>query len=542
MKKIYNRLKMPLWTWLKPNISQFFATQQPIIWCLSLLAGLGTSAAAIVFRETIDVIQWTWLHEASENIITAAAEAPWWHILLAPTIGGLIVGLFITFIQPGRRAGGVADVIEARAHAGRGLPFWPGIGSAFITAISLGSGASAGREGPVVHLGATISTALCATFNLQPAARRILLACGVAGAISASFNTPIAGVLFAHEVILGHYAISAFVPIVMASSVSTILSRSWFGEDAAFVIPAYQITSYWEFPAFALLGIVCALVAVIFQLSLTITDYTARNISMPLWLRPVIGGLIVGTIGIFFPHILGVGYEATDMALKNQLPIQLLLILLVAKTAATAITLASRFGGGVVAPSLYLGAMAGGAYGLIAESVFPDMASSQGLYSILGMGAVAASVLGAPISTTVMVFELTGGFALSIALLLTISISTGLAMAVNGRSFFHWQLESRGVMLQDGPHSHLARTVRVGDFVDLLSEDETSEPLDQNEPVLAPEDTLETALRLFAETGYDRLPVASNRMEMKIIGYALHVHALRYFNAALIDASVEEHR
>src|SRR5690606_5573898 len=141
-------------------------------------------------------------------------------------------------------------------------------------------------------------------------------------------------------------------------------------------------------------------------------------------------------------------------------------VLLLLKALATAITLASRFGGGIVSPALFVGAMAGGAFGIVAAGPFPELASSQGLYAILGMGAVAAAVLGAPLSTAVMVFELTGGYALALALLLTVSIATGLSLAVHGRSYFHWQLEMRGHVLQGGAHRHLVRAVRVRDFME----------------------------------------------------------------------------
>lgn len=530
--------------WIEPNVRLFRTTRLPLVWGLAIVIGLLTAIAAILFRLAIGVIQWTWLGTTAETVVTAAAHVPWWTILLAPAVGGLFVGIYLERLQAKQRAGGVADVIEARAQGGRGLPFWSGISSAFITTVSLGCGASAGREGPVVHLGATIGTAICQTFRLPDASRRILLACGVASAVSASFNAPIAGVLFAHEVILGHYAMTAFVPIVIASVLGTLLSRAWFGDVAAFVIPDYQITSTLEIPAFALLGLTCAAVAVIFQFALIGTDWIARNVTMPLWLRPVVGGLAVGAIGIVFPEVLGVGYEATDSALKQQLPLTTMLILLVAKTAATSITLASRFGGGIFSPALYLGAMTGGAFGLIAASVFPELASSHGLYAILGMGAVAAAVLGAPFSTTMIVFELTGGYALSIALLIAVSIATGLTQAVHGRSYFHWQLEMRGVMLQEGAHKWLVRIVHVSDFVERLAEDEEHQPFDTEAgaPYLTLGDTLETALRVFDESGTNRLPVIDRARPDEVIGHASHVRALRFFNAALINNQVEEHR
>lgn len=528
--------------WVTPNIRLFQTSRLPVVWLLALVIGALVSIAAIAFRSAIGLLQLPWLGTASEFIITAAEGRPWWIIMAAPAIGGLIVGILLQTIQDKQRAGGVADVIESCALGGRGLRFRSGMTSALITVISLGFGASAGREGPVVHLGATIGTTLCRAFSLPDLARRMLLACGVASAISASFNAPIAGVLFAHEVILGHYAVSAFVPIVLSASVGAVLSRLWFGESASFIIPNYDITSYWEFPGFALLGLTCAAVAIIFQFALIGTDWSARNIQMPLWLRPTVGGLAVGAIAIYFPHVLGVGYEATDLALKQQLPLALLLALIFAKTAATAITLASRFGGGIFSPSLYLGAMTGGAYGLIAASAFPELASSHGLYAILGMGGVAAAILGAPVSTTVIVFELTGGYDLSIALLLVVSIAAGLTHAVHGKSVFHWQLSTRGIFLHEGTHSFLRNSAKVSEFMRPLPEDRdpTFNP-GVDGSYLHSENNLESALKAFDESGEAFLPVVERGNATKIIGIAYHVDALRYFNSALVQESKEAH-
>ena len=541
-----NALKTVLhlaYKWIEPNLRLFMSSRLPLVWFLALLIGAAVGGSAILFRIGIGMVQWVWLGTASERMISAAAAQPWYVVVMAPVIGGAIVGFLLQTVQKKQRAGGVADVIEARAHGGRGLPFWSGITSAFITIISLGSGASAGREGPMVHLGATLGTSVVSRLKLPDSSMRILLAAGVASAVSASFNAPIAGVLFAHEVILGHYALSAFVPIVLSSAMGTLVARLYFGEAVAFILPHYQISTYWEFPAFVLLGIICAVVAIMFQFALIGSDWIARNVKMPIWVRPIVGGALVGSIAVFYPQVLGVGYEATDGALNSQLPLTLMLSLLVAKTIATAITLASRFGGGIFSPSLYLGAMTGGAFGLIAANILPEMASSHGLYAILGMGAVASAVLGAPISTTMIVFELTGGYELSLALLIAVSISTGLNQAIHGRSYFHWQLEMRGVMLQDGAHKWLVRIVHVEDFADPPRPDtDTTFDPDAEVPALAPLDTLEKALKVFDDVGKSTLPVVDPKKPTEIIGYASHVKALRYFNSALIQANVEEHR
>jgi len=529
--------------WTIPNLKQFRESRQHVVWLLAPFIGLAAGGAAIGFRLAIGAFQWPWLHTMTENVAEAARAQPWWVIVLAPAVGGLLVGLILRYALTAKRTGAVPDVMEARVNAGRGLSLRQGLIGAVASALSLGAGASAGREGPIVHLGATIAAAACTRFRLPDAARRTLLASGAAGAVAASFNAPIAGVLFAQEVILGHFSIRTFVPLVLSSVVATIISQAWFGNVAAFIVPSYSIASYYEVPAFVLLGIVAAAVAILFQLAILTADWVARHINMPLVARPAVGGLLIGIMAVRFPEVLGVGYDTTDAALKGQLPILMMITLIFAKTIATAITLGSRFGGGVFSPALYLGAMTGGAFGLIAASVFPEAGSSEGLYAILGMGAVAAAVLGAPISTTVMVFELTGGFALSLALLLTVAIANGINQMILGRSFFQAQLETRGIVLHEGPHRTVMRDIRVSDIMRPLQDgDPVVLPEGERERALQADETLETALRAFDTRGADRLPVVEKHDRSKILGWASQSRALSMFNKALIEASVEEHR
>ncbi len=265
---------------------------------------------------------------------------------------------------------------------------------------------------------------------------------------------------------------------------------------------------------------------------------------MPIWARPITGGVAIGLIAIFIPEVLGVGYATTDNALNQNLPLYFLIILVIAKTIATAITLASRFGGGIFSPSLYLGACAGGAFGIIAASIFPEASSSHGLYAILGMGGVAAAVLGAPISTTMIVFELTGGYEMTIALLLTVSISTGVSQSVLGMSYFHWQLSRRGLFLSAGPHKQIASTLHVESF---YQKREDLTPLETDEdgkhpPTLLLKDNIETALRLFDRHGLEEAYVVVEKSDTHAIGIALHIEALNAYNRSLIEAHEEEHR
>ena len=539
------RLFRPVTEATYPNLREFWASRQPIIWLIALAIGLFVGLGAAGFRGLISSVQLLWLMDMSERVAAAARKLEWYWVVISPAAGGLFVGLVLHYFMPQSRIYGVPDVIEAKALGLGRLTLKTGLLSTLLSGVSLGAGGSAGREGPVVYFGATIAAVIARKFEFGASVGRTLLGCGVAAAISASFNAPIAGVLFAHEVILGHYALSAFVPIVLASVVGAVISQLIFGDVTAFNIPDYDIISYLEFPAFALLGIVCAAVAIIFQFSIIFSDRAARSVNLPIWARPAIGGLIVGLIGTQLPEVLGVGYDATDAALKGNLPLSFLLLLLVAKTAATSITIASRFGGGMFSPALYLGAVAGSAYGLVAGAVFPDLASSPGLYAVLGMGAVAGAVLGAPISTIMIAFELTSGYALSLALLLTVSIASALHLAVHGRSIFHWQLKARGIMLEGGPHRHVARTIPVSRFMRGLA-GAHPEPLPEGDtlPHVNTGSTLEHVLRAFdQDDALNRLPVVAHRGDGEVvIGWVHKADALRAFNKALVDLSIEEHK
>ena len=295
-----------------------------------------------------------------ERLITIVSDLPWWQILLVPALGGLAVGVFVHIYMPNRRPQGVADVIEANALRVGRMSATVGLKAAVVSAASIGVGASVGREGPMVHLGASIGAWVAKRLHMGRTPARTLLGCGVAAAVAASFNAPIAGAFFALEVVIGHYALTAFAPIVIASVTGTIISRMHYGDFPAFVMPAMRaLTSFWELPAFALLGAVSAIVAIVFIRAVFLTEDMVARLPAPRWVRPALGGFAVGLLALAFPQILGVGYEATDEALSGLFPLWLLLALVVAKTGATAISLGCGFGGGVFSPSLFIGAMVG---------------------------------------------------------------------------------------------------------------------------------------------------------------------------------------
>jgi CIC family chloride channel protein len=294
---------------------------QALIAVIAALVGILVAYAAIAFRLSIGGVQWLSYGTSVENLIGRVAELPTWQILLVPTAGGLLVGLSLQFLMPGRRAMGVADVIEAMALRNGRMRFRDGLSSAFVSIVSLGTGASTGREGPMVHLGASIAGGVTRHLGLSPYLARTLLGCGVAASVAASFNAPIAGVFFALEVIIGHYALSAFAPVVIASVAGTVICRAHLGSQPAFLLPQFSTHSLWEFPAFMVLGAVCAGIAIVFMWSIFYAERVTDSLPVPNWLKPAAGGLAVGAIAVEFPQVLGVGYEATDAALNELFPL-----------------------------------------------------------------------------------------------------------------------------------------------------------------------------------------------------------------------------
>ena len=431
---------------------------------MALLVGGLAGYAAAGFRLLIGWIQYLFYGAEAEKLYSTALYLPWWQVLLAPAACGLLVGLFIRYLMPNGRPQGVADVMESAAlHEGR-MPLRHVALASLANAASIGGGASVGREGPVVLLGAGLASAVGKRLGFSRGNMLTLLGCGVASAVAASFNAPLAGALFALEVVVGHYRLKAFAPVVMASVTGTIVSRIHFGDFPAFIKPQYTLVSFWEFPAFALLGVTAAIAAVAMMGAIIAVHYGARHSRVPAWGRPAVAGLAVGAIALLFPQVLGVGYEATDRALNGEFGLWLLFGIIVAKIAATGLSIGGGFGGGVFSPSLMLGAMVGAAFGTVAASIFPELASDRGAYTLVGMGAVSGAVLGAPISTILIIFELTGDYKVTLGVMFAVVIASVIARAVFGRSFFHWQLRQRGVIAE---MDQAAQTVRRTTMADL---------------------------------------------------------------------------
>ncbi len=524
-------------------------------WFLALLIGVASGAVAVLFRKAI-----LWLErffygaDDVHQLHSLLGQMEWYRVLAVPVFGGLAVGLILHRFTPDGRVRSVADVIEGAALRDGRVERRAGLASALASLITLSTGGSSGREGPVVHMAGLISTWVSDRIHASPITARDLLGCGVAAAVSASFNAPIAGTIFALEVILRHFAVHAFAPIVIASVAGTVVSRASFGDITEFTLPTERLISFYvELPAFMLLGLFCGGVAVAMMRgvfwAVDLGDAVQARTRMPGWLRPAVAGLLLGLVALRFPHIIGVGYETTTLALTGQLGLSQAIVFTIVKVIALAITMAGMMGGGIFSPSLMVGALAGLAFGQVATGLFPDFSGSETMYALAGMGAVAAAVLGAPISTTLIVFELTGNWETGLAVMVAVSLSVALASRIIDRSFFLTLLERRNIHLAAGPQAYLlqmfsvARVMRPLGEAGLPSENEIWERVGQGIYVDG-NATLEAAMPIFEKSNLAYIPVVTLSGEgeaPELRGVLYQVDALRAYNRALAETAAEEH-
>lgn len=520
-----------------------------LLWPVALLIGVIAGYAALALRLAIQGVQLIFFAEGEERLAEAAAQLPPLQVIAAPFLGGLLVAWLLWFGKKRgwlseTRALGIADVMEARAVDGGRMPVIPSVYSAIVSATSLGSGVSAGREGPAVQLGAGLASGVSRLLGLPPRGARILLACGAAAAVAASFEAPVAGALFAFEVILGHYALRSIAPVAAASVTGALITRIHLGGESAFAMPAIAPASILDFALVAPLGLIAAIVAILFVQSAAhmprITAEWAKRAQVPLWALPPAGGLMVGCLGVAAPEILGVGYETTGQAIAGGYGAGMLLALIALKLIATVITLSARFGGGAFAPSLYLGAMTGGLFAALAGAMFPEQTAGPAFYALVGMGAVSGAVLGAPLSTTLIVFELTASYEASIALLVAVSLATVVCTSVTKGSLFHKQVERHGYDLTRGDARVILQTIRARDIMAPIDKADRAGEMDA--PCVYEDDYLGRILGFMSAEKIDGAPVRKRTGEQEIVGYISKADAHAAYASALQHRHEEEHR
>ena len=428
---------------------------------IGCLGGLG----AVGFRKLISLVQrWTW-GDWAPSLELIRAHPGWW-IVVAPAVGGLIVGPMIYFLAREAKGHGVPEVMEAVAlRAGVIRPRLVVIKS-LASAICIGTGGSVGREGPIVQIGSALGSTIGQMLRVSGRRLRTLVGCGAAAGIAATFNAPIAGALFAVEVILADFAVARFSPIVISSVIATVVSRHFLGNHPAFEVPEYRLVSAWELPVYLVVGLLAAAVSLAFIWGLYKLEDVFDASPVPPWLAAATGGLIVGGLGLAHPEVLGVGYEAITDMLQGRLAVELLLALLVLKLLATCLTIGSGGSGGILAPSLFLGATVGGVVGLGAHELLPSVTASPGAYALVGMGAVVAGTTHAPLTAILIIFELTSDYSLIVPLMMSCIIATLVTTRLKRESIYTMKLIRRGLDLSHGQDVNVLKALKVADVME----------------------------------------------------------------------------
>ena len=445
---------------LSTQLERLRLTEHTFMVIIAVIIGVLGGFGAIFFRFTIQLFEDIFFGQGNYTLDYIIA-LPWYVKLSAPALGGLIIGPIVYRFAREAKGHGVPEVMESIALRGGAIRPRVMIAKITASAICIGSGGSVGREGPIVQIGSAIGSILGQILKVTGSRLRTLVACGTAAGIAGTFNAPIAGALFAMEIILSDFAISQFSPIVVSSVAATVVSRHFLGDFPAFIIPPYELVSVYEMIPYALLGVLSAFTALAFIKIIYKVEDIFELIKFPGPLKPVLGGLIIGGIGIFFPHIFGVGYTTISLALENQATWYFLLFLIGLKLIATSVTIGSGGSGGIFAPSLFLGATLGGFVGIVVDAIFQGHAGSPGAYALVGMGAVAAGAMHAPITSIMIMFELTNDYRIILPLMLACIISVLITTRLKKDSIYTLKLSRRGIDLFQGQEVNVLRNLRV---------------------------------------------------------------------------------
>jgi CIC family chloride channel protein len=442
------------------NLKQLRANEHTIMAVLAVIVGIAGGFGAVGFRYLINFFQ-TLGYGGENDLLELVVNLPWYYRVAIPAIGGLIVGPLVYFFAREAKGHGVPEVMESIALKGGVIRKRVVVVKTLASAICIGSGGSVGREGPIVQIGSAVGSTLGQFMKVSADRMRILVGCGAAAGIAATFNAPIAGSMFALEIVLGDFGLATFSPIVISSVVATAVSRAYLGDTPAFIVPVYELASAWEFPMYLILGLFCALVGITFTKSLYRIEDLFDEIKFPEYLKGIIGGLILGAASLVFPQILGVGYGAIDMALMQKMAWWLLLVLVLVKILATSITIGSGGSGGIFAPSLFLGAMAGGFFGAVVHQIFPAITASPGAYSIVGMGAVVSATTHGPLSAILILFEMTGDYKIILPLMLSCIIAAITSGQLLRDSIYTLKLARRGIDIKEGKEVNVLKSMFV---------------------------------------------------------------------------------
>ena len=471
----------------------------------SLIVGIGAGLGAVLFRRLID-----WIHNFAYSDI-AGIFAEWYplHLIIIPALGGAIVGPLVYYFAPEAKGHGVPEVMEALELRGGKIRPRVVVVKALASSVCIASGGSVGREGPIAQIGSALGSFVGQTLKLSEERVRTLVACGAAGGIAATFNAPIAGAVFALEVLLRRFGSVYFGAVVISAVTADVIAHYFEGDSRTFLTPEYTMQSPWELLLYTLMGFIAALAAVGFSRLLYFSEDIWNLIRIPEPTKPLLGGILLGLLGIVsyqidgFPRVFGVGYETIENTLFSQLTLQVTFGLLLLKLLATTLTLGSGGSGGIFAPSLFMGAMLGASFGQIAHTIFPEIVAPSGAYALVGMAAFFGGVAHAPITAILILFEMTGDYQIILPLMLSTVLSTIVAKNLSPDSIYTLKLKRRGVELSEDTQA-----------IDLM-QGVTAEIAMNCETEAVPLDfPLVELMSTFSSTHYHALPVVQNETEL----------------------------
>jgi CIC family chloride channel protein len=427
---------------------------------IGILGGFGAIGIRALIKEISELS-----FSGEGTLLDRIISAPWYIKLLIPAVGGAIVGPIIYFFAPEAKGHGVPEVMQAILLKGGNIRPRVALIKAFASSITIGTGGSVGREGPIIQIGASLGSTIAQFFRVPSRRMKTLVGCGAAAGIAAAFNAPVAGALFAVEIILMDFAVAQFSPIVISSVMATVISHHFEGDFAAFQVPhGYHLASFYDILFYFVLGALTGLISFLFiKVLYLFEDVWDNRLKIPDYYKAAIGGVIVGSVALLFPEVMGVGYDSINMALNGNIIWHLALSLVFVKIFATSITLGSGGSGGIFAPSLFMGATLGVAFGILINMLFPNITADPGAYALVAMGGMVAGTTRAPITAIIIVFELTKDYNVILPLMIVCIIATILSSKLSRESIYTLKLLLRNIKIKERAEVNIMKSIKVED-------------------------------------------------------------------------------
>lgn len=576
------------------RLKKFLPGENSLMVFIASAIGFSAGFGNIIFRTVTDFV-----HETIFVPGEAIVQQGGWHILLLPLIPmtGMVLLIPLSLMFPGKVNGyGFTSFLRKVNLEGGFIKFRNVFIKILSTSLTIGTGGSAGVEGPIAQVGGAIGSQVGQFFRVSGVRMKVYVAAGCAGGVGAMFNAPIAGVFFASEIVLlGTYEMKSFSALVISSAMATVVSRAYYGASPAFPIPDYHLVNpLVEVPLYILLGVIIGVIAVLhIRIFYGIRDWFA-DLKLHPQIKPIFGAFLVGSMAIFFPQIMGDGYHYIEKVLSGQGLVSVMLALIAMKIIATAVTLGSGGAGGVFAPALFIGAVIGGAFGGVAHELFPTMTANPGAYAAVGIGAFLAAATHAPVTAIFLLFEMTGNYLIIIPIMLSSVIGTIVSSRLNRDSIDTVDFSREGIDIHEGMEMAIMQSIKVGavvsEDVDFISEkanidqllaifrmaeqsfyfpviDETGRMTgiismqdvkwilhDETQRmealvgnvcsrkvlVLTPDDNLATAMDLFDLKGIEEIPVVEATDNRWVVGMLRRSDVLARYNREVLSRGISE--